>query len=417
MKKIMILVLSLAVLFGFAACDNSTPATDTPEGTPVTVDATRLAAQQVNYLLFEEIQGSSPATSLIDISTIISDAGNSVSASGETVVITKNYPNGGSIVGNVTLTLGGTYTAAKGSDSATLAVTEYTIAATDLQVPGYGSGNYSSYYGDAEKVTFSISGAVDGNLVYTFNSNGSITSSGSVTTVYTTLPVQSASITMNIPVSRTTTGYVYESREISGAAFIEAFATVAGDDHSAYKFMQDEFAEYWTQINTYDTGILAVITDYLDGGEDTVADADATVTYASTNSQDSTGAYKQTGTVTVAFTANDYKLNASSSAVLDGDFTIVFSTERTGATMEALNQAAIVATGYTLTADGIELTGTGYPLTVSADMVGTGLTTTPSSESVTFTWNATDSKISAAEINDLGDIAGSVTANGVSFNK
>ena len=143
MKKIMILVLSLAVLFGFAACDNSTPATDTPEGTPVTVDATRLAAQQVNYLLFEEIQGSSPATSLIDISTIISDAGNSVSASGETVVITKNYPNGGSIVGNVTLTLGGTYTAAKGSDSATLAVTEYTIAATDLQVPGYGSGNYS----------------------------------------------------------------------------------------------------------------------------------------------------------------------------------------------------------------------------------------------------------------------------------
>ena len=408
MKKIMILVLSLAVLFGFAACDNSTPDATTPEGTPVSVDATRLAAQQVNALLFE--------ANGIDIPSIITGAGNSdVKASGETVVITKNYPNGGAIVGSVTLTLDGTYTAAKGSDPAELAVTEYTIAATDLQVSGYNDpSNQLPYYGDAEKITFSISGAVAGDLVYTFNSNGSITKTGEIeaTEVYTTLPVQNASITMNIPVSRTTTGYIYESKTISGAAFIEALATVAGDDHSAYKFMEDEFAKYWAQINANDTGILAAINDYLADPQTNTADkADATVTYAGNAITTEGSNYKQTGTVTVVFTGDDF---AFGTATMNGEFTLVFSTERTASTEAAINTTAIVATGYTLTADDVKFTGAGYPLTVSGDMVGTGLTTTTSSESVKFTVDA-EGALTKAAITDLGDIAGSVTANGVSF--
>ena len=241
MKKIMILMLSLAVLFSFAACDNSTPADteDTPSGTPVTVDATKYAAETVNGLLFTGSEAK------IDIPSIIKDATSvNTEVSGQKVVITKKYPQGSALVGTVTLTLDGTYTAAKDDKDATLAVTKYTVAAEDLQIPAASPVGGVS---EVQNVTFSIDGIVAGDLVYTFANVGSIkrtTGDVEIADVYTTLPIQSASITMGIPVAKNSNGYVYETQTISGENFVEALATV-GDTHSAIAFMKTTFDAYW----------------------------------------------------------------------------------------------------------------------------------------------------------------------------
>ena len=410
MKKIMILMLSLAVLFSFAACDNSTPADteDTPSGTPVTVDATRYAAETVNGLLFTGSEAK------IDIPSIIEDATSvNTEVSGQKVVITKKYPQGSALVGTVTLTLDGTYTAAKDDKDATLAVTKYTVAAEDLQIPAASSS--VGGVGEVQNVTFSIDGIVAGNLVYTFAKDGSIKSTTGdveITEVYTTLPIQSASITMGIPVAKNSNGYVYETQTISGENFVEALATV-GNTHSAIAFMKTTFDAYWAQINGNDGNIVSVIKTGITATSQDTAKTYAEVTYAPGATAQEDGKYVQKGNVEVVFHGVDF---AFGSAKLNGTFTMNFATTRTGATEAAIvNSTDLVITGYTISAEDVKLAGVSYPVTISGDI--TGVATDAHEITAKFTAEAGKNELASFETGDFGAVgSATVDVNGVEIN-
>ena len=408
MKKIMILMLSLAVLFSFAACDNSTPADteDTPSGTPVTVDATKYAADTVNELLFTVSEAK------IDIPSIIKDATSvNTEVSGQKVVITEKYPQGSALVGTVTLTLDGTYTAAKDDKDATLAVTKYTVAAEDLQIPAASVGGVS----EVQNVTFSIDGIVAGDLVYTFAKDGSIKSTtGDVelTEVYTTLPIQSASITMGIPVAKNSNGYVYETQTISGENFVEALATV-GKAHSAIAFMKTTFDAYWAQINGNDGNIVSVIKTGITATSQDTAKTYAEVTYTPGATAQEDGKYVQKGNVEVVFHGVDF---AFGTAKLNGTFTMNFATTRTGETEAAIvNATDLVITGYTISAEDVKLTGVSYPVTISGDI--TGVATDAHEITAKFTAEAGKNELASFEAGDFGAVgSATVDVNGVEIN-
>ena len=134
MKKFIIAMLCVAVLFGFAACDNNTsnPAdTDTTTSTPVSEAAQlRTAAEKVANLFYTPSdKDDSDSAPVIDVAGIIKSANqyNSEFADG-VLTVTTDYPVGGNIVGSVTVALSGDkYTAATASADGTLDVDDYVV--------------------------------------------------------------------------------------------------------------------------------------------------------------------------------------------------------------------------------------------------------------------------------------------------
>lgn len=326
MKRFMIAVLAVAVLFGFAACSNEGGSPADTE-TPVTVNEARLAAEQVNALIFADANGTeSGDDSLVDVAAIIEDATTAdVKASGETIVITKTYPNGGDVVGDVTLTLSGTYTKAEGSTPAKLSVADYKIEADDLKIV--------SASGAETTVSFAIEGVIEGTLAYTIETSG-ITPSGTVTNVYATLPTQTASITMDIPVSvnSETGAYTTEKKTINTPAFIEAISTVSGKSAEAY--MVGVAKGYIASLNTGSAALKDLVEDYIQG---TTIPADKNLqvacSYAKTQDPAQDNGYTEKGkySFTVTGTGNGYKLNSTDAALLTGSITFTLDVSRTGA--------------------------------------------------------------------------------------
>ena len=227
MKKFIIAMLCVAVLFGFAACDNSTgnPAdTDTTTSTPVS-EATQLrSAAQALASWFYPAQGDA----IIDIKGIIEDADdyNAKFADGK-LTITKSYPAGGNIVGTVSVVLSGQYKAPSAADKAdgTLNVDDYTVSATDLQI--FDGEDYQT-------VSFSVTAPVAGIVVENIKADGSswsYTAAGKTATIYAPLPDQTATVTLPVEVS----------------------------------IPADENAKPVTETKTFSDGLVSVLSTVLDG--------------------------------------------------------------------------------------------------------------------------------------------------------
>ena len=410
MKKIMILMLSLAVLFSFAACDNSTPADteDTPSGTPVTVDATRLAADQLKSLVFD---------GKINVSEIITKAtkDNTV-VSGETVVITQNYPQGGNIVGSVTLTLSGTYKEGEAADDPdTLTVLNYELAATDLQVANASSGVGLA---DVEKVSFDVEGIITG-VSYSIKDSVA-TDTVSTVTVKTPLPTQKASITMRIPVSVNMGAYTYETKEISGADLIEALSTVVEeDDNNSVKYMEEVYGNYWAVINEKDTDLIGVVNSYLSDEDYTNEKASVDVKYNVTKpaTQGTNGKYTEEGNVVVTFEGKKYVFEGTSNKVeMTGKVTMTFKATRTADNETALATTSLELGDYTIEGTGVSLScDKFYPVTLSTTRAITGAENGHDIEaSVTF--DSTKKTINGFTCTSLGDITGgNISVNGVAI--
>ena len=369
MKKIMILMLSLAVLFSFAACDNSTDSSSVTDEYPITnVDYVRSAASEVNTLLFAD------ADPVVDIAGIIANAtARNTEVSGETIVITQEYPRGGEVVGTVTLTLSGNYTAAVTTPTATpasLAVTDYRVVSSGLQVVD-STNDYETY-------SFDITGILQNAPTYTINADGTaVQQSGwlsAATKAYMSLPGQNASFTMDVPVSYTVVNGVqvpkYESKTFSDAEFKSAVAVVASDNDPK-GYIAHVAGEYFNGIQGKTAEILAIVNKIAADGTLTAEEATtagATVSYAVTTPASQENSWKETGTITLTFNGigTGYAIAHSNdaNAKMTGSITFVFAeVSRTGATLPA--EATLTDAKYTM-AINADFTGM-YPVSFETE--------------------------------------------------
>ena len=372
MKKIMILLLSLAVLFSFAACDNSSNTPDTGDETnetPVNIDYAKYAAEGTAALFY----GQTPS---IKIGELIGEANEyERSFDGKNVVIEKTQSTG-DWVGTIKITLSGDYTApTKSGDDGTLAVNDYTIEAKDLKVyikdvqnPASES-TYSTY-------SFNITGAIKGIADITIAKGTTVPDIGSATAVYAPLPGQSASITMVVPVSVDADGNTkYETRTYSDAEYKANLAALATSKPAEY--MEEITEAYLADVNAKDVDLVKLVASFVDGSvtEEQKKTANATVTYDVTTAATADNKWEEKGTVTITFTGTNYDMDGSK---LTGTFTLSFPEASRKGNNAAPTDTVDVSLGekFEISGTDIKLAGGDYPVTLSVEKAIQGGTVT-----------------------------------------
>ncbi len=348
MKKFIIAMLCVAVLFGFAACDNSTgnPAdTDTTTSTPVS-EATQLrsaAASLANWFYSTVDDGKAP----IDIKGIIegADKYNASFADGK-LTITKSYPAGGNIVGTVSVVLSGQYKAPSAADKAdgTLNVDDYTVSATDLQI--FDEEDYQT-------VSFSVTAPVSGIVVEKIKADGSSWSyavDSETATIYAPLPDQTATVTMPVVIATSAdqnVNDVLETKTFSDG-LVSVLSTVLNGKASSKTFVENVAkTDYLVALKTAfgtalasggDLDKVLFSTDKVEGLTATIANNAGAATET-----------KEESTVVLTVTADDYEFTTDKT--ITGTLTFTFDGERTkGQTSVALSN--LVVTGNCTLAGG-----------------------------------------------------------------
>ena len=366
MKKFIIAMLCVAVLFGFAACDNSTsnPAdTDTTTSTPVS-DAAQLkeAASKVADWLYD----SDASIKVVDI---IKNATFNTSFADGKLAITKSYPAGGDVVGEVTVVLSGSYTTKPDADGkGVLDVDDYTVSATGLQIMGAN---------DYETVTFSITAPIDGvtvNGIKTDNTYKGITVDTDAA-IYAPLPDQAAAASVTVPVmvSYSVSGQsqvpTMESKTFGSSDLVTAIVTGFVDDAAKYNPQNYVIGTVIGSAGT-DGGYLyelkkadnlaSLLKDVATkiGGTDVNGLTTVTPVWTVDSSKSEAGV-KDVGTVTLTVVADEYKMGK---ATLSGTFTFTFD----GTRAVTADNKEVVLTNLVITGD-ISLSGCGYPITIVSD--------------------------------------------------
>ena len=418
MKKFIIAMLCVAVLFGFAACDNSsnTPADETDDSvsTPVS-EASQLnqAAAKVVALLYEDDPEVGVQIDVVDIIKKANEYNSVFDATNGTLTITRNYSQGGPVVGTVTVVLSGQYTEPTSSAAADgkLDVDDYTVSASNLQVIGES--------GDYETVAFSVTAPVQNVSIAGIKADGTYTTFAADTAkIYAPLPDQASatSITMPVIVSYTGTGNnavpAYETKTF-GADIVTVLKTNEVADPQTYiigtVIGADSGSGYLAVLkNTTNLGsLIAEVNKVIDGDSSTTANnklTNAVVNWVKDSSK--SDATNDVGTVTVAISVKEFAMGA---AKVSGDFTLTFDGERAVAGT-AINLSNLVITGS------VDLAGIEYPITIvsdedypitAADL--TGMTATLSS-----TTSTTVNKLDAGSLS-IGDLTGIADVEGITY--
>ena len=412
MKKFMILLLSLAVLFSFAACDNSsnTPADDTTTSTPVSEAAQmREAANEIVNLLYAS--GTSEPT--IDVKAIIGEATkfNSTFADG-TLKITKEYPEGGDVVGTVTVVLSGQYTKPTSSTAADgkLNVDDYTVSAEDLQI---------IEDGDYKTESFSITAPVKGISLSDIKADGSawkMTGADSAV-IYAPLPDQAASATITAPVTVAMTNDIVHQEIKETKTFASGLVTVlatlvANDNNDAPSpdgfVLSVATTDYLTKVKgAFETAISSPSGDLYKVlfTDDTVEGLTATINNNAGNKTETA----EESTVVLIVNATNYKFDTDKT--ITGTLTFTFDGERTLG-KPTVNLSNLVITGSCTLAGGdyvIDVvTDEDYPITADITKFTAKALTVDANDST---------KVSAISLDgfDSADLKGRASIEGITF--
>lgn len=356
MKKFIIAMLCVAVLFGFAACDNSTsnPAdTDTTTSTPVS-EATQLrsAAQFVEALLYTSVSSGETATDpIINVADIISQKNvsefNAKFADGK-LTITKTYPEGGEVVGTISVVLSGQYTAsAADKDDGTLNVDDYTVSASDLQI--FDGEDYQT-------VSFSVTAPVKGVSVSAIKADGSAwTYSASSAEIYAPLPDQTATVTLPVVVSipaDENAKPVTETKTFSDG-LVSVLATVLNGNSDPESFVENVAkTDYLVDLKTAFGTALASTGDIYKAALTTDKVEGLTATIA--NNLVKEGEAEIESKVVLTVSATDYVFKTESGQpdkTITGTLTFTFDGKRTKGD-DTVNLSKLVVTGNCTLAGG-----------------------------------------------------------------
>lgn len=322
MKKFIIAMLCVAVLFGFAACDNSAsnPADeDTSTSVPVTEAAQmRSAAEAINLWLY----GS---TKFVDVAGMIdkADIYNASFADGK-FTITETYPAGGEKVGTVTVVLSGQYTAPTASANGTLNVDDYTVSATDLQILDSNSNDYAT-------ASFTVTAPVKGVTITVDRTTGSWSKSGSAT-IYAPLPGQNASVTLPVAVATDADG----NSVVETKTFSDGLVTVLTTLNKEETCNPESFiktvatTDYLTDLKT------AFGTALAKGGDINTllfgtAEEKAKIEDLTASIVNNVATENQKGTVVLTVTADEYAFTTGKT--ISGTLTFTFDGTRSGTTV------------------------------------------------------------------------------------
>ena len=326
MKKFNIAILFVAVMFGFAACDNSTsnPAdTDTTTSTPVS-EATQLRSAAASLADWFYSTTGDDGKAPIDIKGIIEGADNynAKFADGK-LTITKSYPAGGNIVGTVSVVLSGQYTAPSAADKADgkLNVDDYTVSATDLQI--FEEGDYQT-------VSFSVTAPVSGIAIEKIKADGSSWSyvtASKTATIYAPLPDQTATVTMPVVIATSAdqnVNDVLETKTFSDG-LVSVLSTVLDGTASSKAFVENVAkTDYLVALKTAfgtalasggDLDKVLFSTDKVEGLTATIANNAGAATET-----------KEESTVVLTVTADDYEFTTDKT--ITGTLTFTFDGER-----------------------------------------------------------------------------------------
>ena len=415
MKKFIIAMLCVAVLFGFAACDNSTsnPAdTDTTTSTPVS-EATQLrsAAQFVEALLYTSVSSGETATDpIINVADIISQDNvsefNAKFADGK-LTITKTYPEGGEVVGTISVVLSGQYTAPSAADKAdgTLNVDDYTVSASDLQI--FDGEDYQT-------VSFSVTAPVKGVSVSAIKADGSAwTYSTSSAAIYAPLPDQTATVTLPVVVSipaDENAKPVTETKTFSDG-LVSVLATVLNGNSDPKSFVENVAkTDYLVDLKTAFGTALASTGDIYKAALTT--DKVEGLTAAIANNLVKEGEAEIESKVVLTVSATDYVFKTESGQpdkTITGTLTFTFDGKRTKGA-DTVNLSKLVVTGN------CTLAGGDYVIDVVSDDAFPVKVATLSDCSVTV--DGDDSKkvtvISMTGL-DKADLTGRANIEGITF--
>ena len=368
MKKFIIAMLCVAVLFGFAACDNSTgnPAdTDTTTSTPVSEAAQlRSAAQFVESLLYTPVSAGgmgTPATApIINVVDIINSASEyNASFADEKLTITREYPEGGNVVGEVTVVLSGTYKAPTDKDTAdgTLDVNDYTVSATDLKILGNG---------DYQTISFSVTAPVKGIVIESIKADGSSWAYevNSQATIYAPLPDQAASATVTIPVVVSYSADDSAIPTVETKKFDSGLVAVLSTLLSKGSFDPQSYvitdvignasgSGYLAQLKT-PANLAQLITDVTTMIGKTPVTGLTTVTPNWSVDDSKSDTTNNVGTVTLSVEAKNYKMGTAS---ISGTFALSFDGK------QPVSATEIALTNLVITGS-INLEGCDYPITL-----------------------------------------------------
>ena len=340
MKKIMILLLSLAVLFSFAACDNSsdTPSDDTVSG-GVTEAVVRMAAGQIDDLL----ETTADVVTVLDASNakIANLSTDHLSYTISKEDVTEAIPGTGVVATDVSLTVKGemkanNVTNGNGSQEITLGSYTYTFTAPITDA----AGNYTTLSG-------SISGAlVGGSMKVTMVDN---TVTGVTITDPTTVLLPASGSDMNVTIG---------DEKVDSAllfSFIDnaSKGNLTAKNRAAYDDEQNKAAE---------AKVSAFVTELLNGATNNLGTALA-------------GVFKASGTDITGVTATSTYTPATGVAVYN--LTVASDADLTDASVDAIaigaDVEAKVAAGTTFT---VTLTPAALGQGESADKWANGSTAT-----------------------------------------
>ena len=321
MKKFIIAMLCVAVLFGFAACDNSSsnPAEDDSSTSVPVTEATQMrsAAGYINNWLYGN-------NKVIDVAAIIDNADiyNAAFANGE-LTITETYPAGGSKVGTVTVVLSGQYSEPTASDDGSLDVDDYTVSATDLQI--LEGTDYST-------VSFTVTAPVTGVTVKVNKSTGSWTKSGTAT-IYAPLPDQNASATLPVTVAYDSEGKAIKESKTFGDGLVTVLTTLNTPATGAaenVKYVEGVAKTYLAELKTSFAAALA------DGGDINTllfgtAEEKAKIEDLTASIVNNVATENQKGTVVLTVTADEYAFTTGKT--ISGTLTFTFDGTRSGTTV------------------------------------------------------------------------------------
>ena len=353
MKKFMILMLSLAVLFSFAACDNSTTPAGGDEDTTVTypVSEANLNKEAADFVV-KAFYSASDA--LIDVKTLIGGAdqyNSEITDAGHLVVTSTS--NAGKMIGTVTVDVWGSYKAKTESEAGSINAYYYTVA-SDGAVQLFDSAE-SEY----KTVTFSLTGSLE-NVSVAIPVTGQYTVTAISAKVYAPLVKQDASITMDVITARDADGVpVIESKTFSDESFKNALID-AVTDADPVVFVQNVAKNYLsTGVNDDMTGIFTDVNTIL-GGK-TVEGLSVTANWEDKDDVNTTD--KVEGVFTLTLSGKDYKFGTSDEYKMNGDMTITFAKSTRGVDT---NSKTVTLTGaYTI---GGEFSYSGdYPVEIVID--------------------------------------------------
>ena len=240
MKKIMILLLSLAVLFSFAACDNSsdTPADDETTTGGVTTEIANDAADAATKAINDSTNGFAAVVTAGDVAAKVGTSLDEIT----TLTITKNVgtPAIGLKQNTQTVVLTGVNTSAKdddGTNTKPYDVTFDTFAYT-----------YTAYGYDANGEVIEHVAKINGYLAETLSATVQVDSKKLVSK-YTLVGTPTYVLAATDPISFTVDGVAYDAETFSDAisvASIKSYADYQKGEEDTVKARIDEYMALFT---------------------------------------------------------------------------------------------------------------------------------------------------------------------------